>query len=364
MTARQGRRRGRPLLLAVRAPDSAAYGRAVGLDVPRWLEEGLVDVVIAGGDQRFEPWENVVTLARAYDRPVYACLAGDYLPQEGADWPLHWRGHALRAWEAGVNGIYTFNFLQHRHSLLREMGDPDLLRRSETRYAFTAGTAWGFLANEKDYVHAVRIEPSSGPFAKPFEARLSFIAEPSHKIRYTLDGGEPTRQSSLYRDAIPIHDTAIVQARSYAVAGTATPVVRAEYWKVDAVVAARPGSLPLDFFGLGHGSRRSVLLEVESTPGTSRGYLYLEMTDVDAPRESLLFVNGHGPLEPPPSVISGSQRKSGVLLLPESYLQEGDNEVMFVFDNLNGGTSGFIVDEVKLVLHGGPLPVLSGMAGP
>lgn len=49
MTDEVGQKRGRPLLIAVRVPDSAGYAKALGLDVPRWLEEDLIDIMVAGG---------------------------------------------------------------------------------------------------------------------------------------------------------------------------------------------------------------------------------------------------------------------------------------------------------------------------
>jgi hypothetical protein len=43
-----GRERGRPLLLAVRAPFTADAARFIGLDLERWLSEDLVDILVAG----------------------------------------------------------------------------------------------------------------------------------------------------------------------------------------------------------------------------------------------------------------------------------------------------------------------------
>lgn len=49
-----------------------------------------------------------------------------------------WRGEALNAWKAGVDGIYTFNRFNPHDPSFRELGDPDLLetldRIDQTRY--------------------------------------------------------------------------------------------------------------------------------------------------------------------------------------------------------------------------------------
>ena len=123
--------RGKPMLLAVRVPDSVGYCKALGIDLEAWLSEGLVDLVTGCGYFKLEPWENLAALGRKYQVPVYACLVRRRIMQggepEGAtDLPC-WRGEALAAWRGGVDGIYTFNRFDPRDQLFRELGDPDLL---------------------------------------------------------------------------------------------------------------------------------------------------------------------------------------------------------------------------------------------
>ena len=131
MTEEIGMRRGRPLLIAVRVPDSMGYARAVGLDVPRWLTEHAVDIVVGGGFFRLEPWESLARLGREYDVPVYACLS-NFMRVD--DVPDEWRGDALNAWDAGVQGIYTFNLFDPHSPLFRELGEPDILKERSCRY--------------------------------------------------------------------------------------------------------------------------------------------------------------------------------------------------------------------------------------
>ena len=125
-------KRGRPMLVAIRVPDSVAYCRAMGLDIVRWLEEKLVDLLTGGGYFKLAPWQNLVTLGHEHDVPVYACLVARRIMAGGgcgeeSDLP-RWRGEALAAWDAGVDGIYTFNRFNPRDQVLRELGDPELLR--------------------------------------------------------------------------------------------------------------------------------------------------------------------------------------------------------------------------------------------
>lgn len=139
MTDSEAQKRGKPVLIAVRIPDSVAFSKDMGIDIEAWLDQDLVDIVIGGGYFHIEPWENLVALGKKHDAPVYACLSNSRLPLEdgkaGADMLRLWRGEALRAWEAGVDGIYTFNLWSPKNdSLFRELGDPALLRTLPRRY--------------------------------------------------------------------------------------------------------------------------------------------------------------------------------------------------------------------------------------
>ncbi len=149
MTERVGAKRGRPLLIAIRIPDSMGYCKALGLDVVRWLAEDLVDIVTGGGYFKFEPWENLVALGKKHDVPVYACLAKRRIVPKGKDKDAkhvikRFRGEALNAWKAGVSGIYTFNRFNPRDPLFRELGDPALLETLDRidRTAYVEQTLW------------------------------------------------------------------------------------------------------------------------------------------------------------------------------------------------------------------------------
>jgi len=127
-----GRKRDRPLLIAVRIPDSVGYCRALGIDLIRWLEEDLIDIVTGAGYFKMEPWENLVALGKKYEIPVYACfcsrrIMGGGQPEAVSEIQV-WRGEALNAWNAGVSGIYTFNRFNPKDQVFRELGDPELLK--------------------------------------------------------------------------------------------------------------------------------------------------------------------------------------------------------------------------------------------
>ena len=122
MTEEIGMKRGRPIVVAMRVPDDTGYAAGLGLETPRWLAEGLVDIMIAGAASRLRPWKESVALAHEHGVPFYACA----IEVGGGD--EVYRGRALAAWGSGVDGIYTFNEFDPATPLWRQLGDPDVLR--------------------------------------------------------------------------------------------------------------------------------------------------------------------------------------------------------------------------------------------
>lgn len=74
VTEEAGRRRGRPILVAVRMPDSVELLKGVGIDAERWFREKLVDIWIAGGYFRLKPWSESAALAHRYGVKHYASI--------------------------------------------------------------------------------------------------------------------------------------------------------------------------------------------------------------------------------------------------------------------------------------------------
>jgi len=166
MMDRIGTERGRPILLAIRAPDSTDYCREIGLDLERWMAEGLIDIWIATGYFRLNEWEHSVELAHKHGVQHWACLdesrmQGDLPPVEEAVDSLAatkgfgnpemvrttamvrnsneaFRARALRAWDAGTDAIMVFNFFwkppDPHFQLLYELGDPKALEFADKMY--------------------------------------------------------------------------------------------------------------------------------------------------------------------------------------------------------------------------------------
>jgi len=172
MTEDVGLRRGRPILVAVRVPDSVGYDKDMGLDVERWLREGLIDMLITTGYFRLNPWEYSVELGHKYGVPVYPCLSdprvrGESRFRRGSY--AAYRGRAMNAWAAGADGLHVFNYFNPHSPLFRELGNPETMRFKSKRYFATVrdGDPDRFLAKGSKYRTVQILTPSHSKSVAP-----------------------------------------------------------------------------------------------------------------------------------------------------------------------------------------------------
>ena len=138
-----GDRRGRPVRLSVRVPDTIQMSLSTGLDLPVWLKEGLVDMItISGGyNPMGTPWRDIVSIADKAGVPTKACL--NYGPIKYNR--QYFRAAATRAFDQGVTGIklwncfYCFDYYGFAESRLnldftQELSQPDKLRTMSKTY--------------------------------------------------------------------------------------------------------------------------------------------------------------------------------------------------------------------------------------
>src|SRR4051812_19596915 len=80
---------------------------------------------------------------------------------------------------------------------------------------------------------AIQFTPVGGVFTNAVSLRLS-VESPNLKIRYTLDGREPSLESAVYSSPIAVTNTMLVRARSFEAntnnaSGVLGPVVSQSY---------------------------------------------------------------------------------------------------------------------------------------
>ena len=143
-------KRGRPILIAMRMPDTVELALSLGLDAETWIREGWLDLLMAGsGFMPFSiPMKGWVDLCHHHDVPVYGCLDRLYPtfklgrpkfdnrdPAIVKDEPDDYASVSAachRFWTSGVDGIYLYDW--HTHHGPTDQGDfgflPDVTDRN------------------------------------------------------------------------------------------------------------------------------------------------------------------------------------------------------------------------------------------
>ncbi len=168
VTEDAGMKRGNPILVLARVPTSPEYAKRAGADIKRWINEGLVDIVVGSGYFQLDFWQNFAKLGKDKNVKIYAGLSESRVREEH---PLLvrqqnsvFRARAAAAWQAGLDGIYSFNEYNTRVKYLSEIGYPDKLKKTNNLYFVTYldYTASRYLNGGDDFFKTQRLSPSPG----------------------------------------------------------------------------------------------------------------------------------------------------------------------------------------------------------
>jgi hypothetical protein len=138
-----GKKRGRPILIAVRVPDSVEYCHAIGLDIERWMAGDLIDLLVVSSYFQLNDWDYSAALAHKYGVKAYPSLDEPRVQDNAAknmrSTNLAYRGRAANVWSAGADGVYMFNAFDvniagPKSPLWRELGDPTVLAKLDKDY--------------------------------------------------------------------------------------------------------------------------------------------------------------------------------------------------------------------------------------
>ena len=215
LTEAASARRGRPMLIAARVPDTFAACLDNGMDARAWLEQDLIDIVIAGGG--YAPWLLPVAewaeAAHPHGVPVYPCVnAGkDSLPMVRA-MASNWYG-------AGADGLYFWNLgtpfefmtgeeleetRRDCYACLDEVGDPALVRGKEK--LFCADNIGGSVLTYYALASSPRVLPieskhgnlRTGVFGRvPITAGDDVFVEPPARATLSIEFDDPAWQEAL-----------------------------------------------------------------------------------------------------------------------------------------------------------------------
>ena len=201
MTEDVGIKRERPILVAIRVPDSVGFCRDMGFDVERWMREGLIDILITTCYFRLNPWEYSVELGHKYGVPVYPCLSdsrvrGETRFRRGSG--ESYRGRAMNAWTAGADGLHLFNHFDPDAPMWKEIGDPDALAVMDKLYFVNVrdDDPRRFLATGREY--------RTVPVVGPSHPRLITAAEPV-TLEIGIGDDIPAARSRGYKPRVALH---------------------------------------------------------------------------------------------------------------------------------------------------------------
>ncbi len=130
-----GKKRGRPILLCMRVPDSPSRALELGLDVTHWISEKWLDLLVAGNglavfSAPLLPWQR---LCRPQGIPVYACITRS-APSLGE--PSAVLGACQRMWRHRADGLYFFNhFIPEEYATITQGSDTKIIRGMTKSYA-------------------------------------------------------------------------------------------------------------------------------------------------------------------------------------------------------------------------------------
>ena len=152
MTNEIAKKRGRPFYLAARVSGTLEMSRHIGYDIPTWVNEGLVDILIPSGGSGTDPLmdiEEYVELCNGTDIDVYGAIYGStpgHCPgpeDEDTKNRMLTRGIANNIFEKGAVGTYCFNWhsdKEYRRELLNQIGSTETLKSTDKIYAATHRT--------------------------------------------------------------------------------------------------------------------------------------------------------------------------------------------------------------------------------
>jgi hypothetical protein len=213
MTEQVARKRNRPILLAIRVPDSVAYCKTIGIDLEKWLSEGLIDLLVAGGYTQLNPWEYSVALGHKYGVKVYPSLDEPRVRDEAGrklrESPATYRGRALNAWAAGADGIYMFNFFNPQSSLWRELGDPSILDGLDRNYFASDRGAGSMPVPHQKFIRVPILNPANpveitADTPARVEFRIDKLPPTAAKLQLKLRMDSPREQFEIFVNGKPV----------------------------------------------------------------------------------------------------------------------------------------------------------------
>lgn len=205
----KGEASGEKKLLSVRVPPTFELALGFGLDVQTWINEGLIDILIAGvvhSSLHRVPVEEYVEATRGTDIEAIAQNLGLFWWNRPFSARVLWnepdvfspemcRASAATYWRAGVDGLYLWNnhliefnrYAPDHRRPWNEISDPELIDKLDKHYVIDTPPNWQDMAAEL-----------GGPPVPPGQLPVSLkaageTASAIIDIADDIDGSEPPK---------------------------------------------------------------------------------------------------------------------------------------------------------------------------
>lgn len=229
-----GSKRGRPILLSARVPETIRLSAGIGLDLKGWMEEDLLDILIPGGGYSpfSMPANELVDLAHRYGVPACPCInvpplvtaSRERLMEAVRALALKWHaagGDGLYFWNMGSNFASLYHDEQAWRAMRREyyacldgLGDPEALARGRRLYLTDLPVFFPYVFISSDSGLPVRLEEGRGQEISILTGEGEVAAglgssPPAAELTLTLEG--PVTPSRL---SVELNGMALTGGRS------------------------------------------------------------------------------------------------------------------------------------------------------
>jgi hypothetical protein len=185
ITEEVGRKKNRPIVIAMRAPDSVEYCRAVGVDLKGWFSEKLVDIWIGAGYFRLNHWKVSADLAHSYGVKFYASLDESRIARGASRKKLpilpgrmtreFYAARFADAIDSGCDGVYVFNIENAFMHKVCKMNPKDVSKEGKIRFAMNRGSGgyrpWRWLKDSAHFCNLSKIDPGEPLAVNPGETK-------------------------------------------------------------------------------------------------------------------------------------------------------------------------------------------------
>ena len=151
-----GRRRGRPIYFAFRLPDSLMLCKLMGMDVERWMKEGLMDIYIASGDNgRYGDYEPIAEACRQYGIQFFGSVDSSWInashPAFARNSVASFNAQFASANVLGASGLYMFNMFYCESYFPHVRREPADLKYADKSYFASPHAPSKLNANQPAY---------------------------------------------------------------------------------------------------------------------------------------------------------------------------------------------------------------------